>query len=119
MSDPLEALLKLLGDTNLFPPNSRYHLVERGLLEQPDGRKLPYLKRRFLPQADRLPTLVEHTLREGDRIDNLAAQYLGDPELAWRILDANNVLHPLEAEGRPGERLRIALPEGMNGSQDA
>ena len=89
------------------------------LLELPDGRQCAYLRRRFLPPAGRLPLLVEHTVSQGDRLDNLAAQYLGDPELAWRICDANNVIHPREAADRPGESLRITLPEGMNGSQDA
>jgi hypothetical protein len=114
MSDPLEALLKMIGDTNLYPPNSRYHGVERALLEEPDGRKLPYLRRRFLPQPSRsVPAVLEHRVREGDRLDNLAAQYLNDPELAWRICDANNILHPREATEHPGERLRIST-----GSQD-
>ena len=118
MNDPLEALLKMIGDTSLYPANSRYHGTPRALLELADGEKLPYLRRRFLPQAGRLPTLLEHTVNEGDRLDNLAAQYLGDPELFWRLCDANNVLHPREATQRPGERVRISLADG-SGSQDA
>lgn len=118
MNDPLEALLKMIGDTSLYPANSRYHGTPRALLELADGEKLPYLRRRFLPPAGRLPTLLEHTVNEGDRLDNLAAQYLGDPELAWRLCDANNVLHPREATQRPGEQVRISLADG-SGSQDA
>ncbi len=119
MNDPLAALLKMIGDTSLFPANSRYHTTPRALLELADGEKLPYLRRRFLPQANRLPTLLEHAVNQGDRLDNLAAQYLGDPELAWRLCDANNVLHPREATQQPGETLRISLVDGSEGSQDA
>ena len=32
MNDPLEALLQMMGDTNLYPPNSRYHGTPRALL---------------------------------------------------------------------------------------
>jgi hypothetical protein len=118
MNDPLDALLKMIGDTALFPPNSRYHAVERALLEQSDGRKLPYLRRRFLPQPGRLALLVEHSLNEGDRLDNLSAQYLTDAELFWRICDANHVLHPAEATRQAGERLRIPVPGNPTGSED-
>ena len=27
---------------------------------------------------------------QGERLDNVAAQYLGDPTLFWRLCDANN-----------------------------
>ncbi len=119
MNDPLDALLSMLGDQNLYPSNSRYHGIARAVLELPDGRPVGYLRRRFLPPAGRLPLLVEHAVSQGDRLDNLAAQYLGDPELAWRICDANNVMHPREAANRPGESLRITLPDGTPGSQNA
>ena len=31
-----------------------------------------------------------------DRLDVMAAQYLGDPELFWRICDANGAMRPEE-----------------------
>jgi nucleoid-associated protein YgaU len=33
--------------------------------------------------------VLEHVVREGDRLDLLARHYYGDDRLWWRILDAN------------------------------
>lgn len=38
---------------------------------------------------DDAPGVLEHTIREGDRIDLLALYYYNDPRKWWRILDAN------------------------------
>lgn len=59
------------------------------------------------------------TSPRGDRLDNLAAQYLGDPELFWRLCDANSALHPEELTERVGRRLRVTLPEGIPGAPGA
>lgn len=115
MTDPLEALIQAgVLRTALFPPTSRYHGIETATIERPDGEQIIYLRRRFIPPQDKMVLLQEHLVKEGDRLDRLAAQYLGNPELFWRICDANSALSPDELEdiGRP---LRIALPEGMPG----
>ena len=52
-------------------------------------------------------------MAEGDRLDNLAATYLGDPELFWRIADANNAMRAAELTDEIGRALRITLPEGI------
>ena len=46
-----------------------------------------------------------HTVIEGDRVDRLAARYLGRAELWWVICDYNDVFFPLELE--VGAVLRI------------
>ena len=56
--------------------------------------------------------------RQGDRLDNITAEYLGDPEQFWRICDANATLHPAELE-EVGRRLRITLSEGIPGMPNA
>lgn len=33
--------------------------------------------------------LIEHTVKSGERLDQIAAYYYGDPSGWWRILDAN------------------------------
>ena len=43
----------------------------------------------------------------GHRIDTMAAQQIGDPDLWWRIADANGALRPAELTERNGRRLRI------------
>lgn len=99
--------------TNPFPPNSRYYGVETAEWTAPDGKILVYLRRRFLPSPDRFALLQEHAVTEGDRLDNVTAQYLGDPEQFWRLCDANNVMFPTELTDTIGRRLRITLPEGI------
>jgi hypothetical protein len=54
-------------------------------------------------------------VKEPDRLDNIAARYLGDPEQFWRICDANPILEPEELEVA-GRRILITLPEGMPGA---
>ena len=117
MSDPTTQLQALLqgGDdaASPFPPQSRYHGVPVATLLGPGGRVIAYLRRRFVPPPERFVTLQEHTVVQGDRLDNLAAQYLGDPEQFWRICDANAAMRPAELTDAIGRRLRITLPEGM------
>jgi hypothetical protein len=52
----------------------------------------------------------EHVLREGQRLDHLAAQYLADPTAFWRICDVNDVMHPDELKV-VGRRIRIPVKE--------
>jgi hypothetical protein len=59
------------------------------------------------------------TVRDGDRIDRMSAQYLGDPLLYWRICDANGVLRPDELTEIAGFSLRITLPAGVAGGTSA
>jgi hypothetical protein len=102
-----------------FPPNSRYRGVGTAALELPDGRTVIYLRRRFVPPPESLAALGEVTVTQGDRLDLIAAAQLGDPELAWRICDANGALRPEELTEPIGRRLRITLPEGVPGAPSA
>ena len=91
---------------------SRYAQIGTATLTLPDGTQVAYLKRRFVPPMERFELIQEHLVTHGDRFDNVAALYLGDPEQFWRIADANGALLPddlLEV----GRRLRITLPEGI------
>ncbi|BAK76594.1 hypothetical protein NH8B_1777 [Pseudogulbenkiania sp. NH8B] len=101
-----------------FPPNSRYYGCDTAELYDADGRKRVYLRRRFVPDPARFVTLQEYRVVEGDRIDLMAATVLGDPEQFWRLPDANGSLHPRELE-ELGRRIRLTLPEGMPGMNDA
>jgi hypothetical protein len=101
----------------LFPPTSRYHGTGTASLELdggPEGaHRIIYLKRRFVPAAERFAQLRNHTVEAGDRLDNLTARYLGDPTQFWRICDANNAMNPFDLTAEVGRRLRITLPEGL------
>ncbi len=119
MTDPNDALQAMLQPVALkaiaFAPTSRYYGIETATLEMPDGTTVVYVRRRFLPQPDRLVLLQEYQVKQGDRLDNLAAQFVGDAEQFWRICDANTAMRPDELTETIGRRLRITLPEGVPG----
>jgi hypothetical protein len=99
----------------MFDKNSRYANIETATLEVTgsDGTKrmVRYVRRRLLPAAKDLTIVVEHTVTQGDRLDNVTARYLSDPTLFWRVADANNALRPEELTEEIGRALNIALPE--------
>lgn len=96
----------------IFPVNSRYHNLETAKWIAPDGREIIYLKRRFLPPASSSVARVEHVVTQGERLDNITARYLGNPEQFWRLCDANNAMHPAELTAEIGRRLQIPLLQG-------
>jgi hypothetical protein len=102
-----------------FPPTSRYYGLDVATFPFDDGRLIPYLTRRFLPSPDRFAVLSEHVVLEGERLDNITAKYLGDPEAFWRVADANRALRAEELTEVIGRRLRITLPEGIPGTPHA
>lgn len=99
--------------TTNFAPTSRYAQTPMATIERPDGTTLVYLRRRFVPPPERFVELQLHTVVEGERLDHIAAAYLGDPEQFWRICDANRARRPADLTSRVGRRLRITLPEGI------
>lgn len=92
----------------IFPPTSRYAHIETTQLTAAAGRKIVYLRRRFLPKTVP-PIQAIHPVVEGDRLDNITATYLGDPEQFWRICDANRAMHPEETTAEIGRPLDIPL----------
>lgn len=98
-----------------FPPNSRYYGIETLQLASDGGEPIVYLKRRFLPRPERFSAVGEHVVRDMDRPDIVANEYLNDPEQFWRIADANCAMNPSDLTREPGRTLRITLPEGIPG----
>lgn len=120
ITDPMKAILQNINlKTSLFPPTSRYHGIDTATMEMADGKTVIYLRRRFVPSPERFELIQEHTVTEGDRLDNVTAHYLGDPEQFWRIADANNAMQPEELTEEIGRKLRITQPEGIPGAQNA
>jgi nucleoid-associated protein YgaU len=101
-----------------FPMTSRYHGIELATIELSNTQTVAYLRRRFVPPPEHFDLLQEHRVTQGDRLDNITAHYLGDPEQFWRIADANRAMHPDELT-TPDRRLRITLPEGIPGVPNA
>lgn len=102
----------------MLPPTSRYFAVGTATRVTRDGEEILYLRRRFAPHPEQLAPLGEHVVALGDRLDNVAAEHLADPEQFWRIADANRALRPEELVEHVGRRLRITLPDGVPGVTD-
>ncbi len=118
--DPVQAFMQANAlAIPLYPPTSRYYGVATAQLTRPDGTAVAYLRRRFVPPPENFVLLLEHVVAAGDRIDNLAAQHLGDPLQYWRICDANRAMDPAALAATPGDRVRITLPAGVPGIPDA
>ncbi len=109
MSDSVQLILASnAAAASPFALNSRYLGIEITQMVLPDGRTVAYLRRRY-----------EHVVAQADRLDNIAAQYLGDPEQFWKICDANRAMRPDDLTSPVGRRLRITLPEGIPGNRNA
>ena len=102
-----------------FPPNSRYAAVEVVVHTEPGGREIAHLRRRFCPDPDQLVQISSHTVTQGERLDRISAQEIGDPLQFWQIADANRAVRPAALTERLGRRLRITLPEGFGGGAGA
>jgi len=97
-------------------PDSRYAAVPVAVLASvdPSGaeREVRYLRRRFLPPPASGTPLAVHAVVKGDRIDLIAARYLGDATRFWQVCDATRVIHPddLTGEDRIGATVEIPFP---------
>ena len=119
MIDPLQQLLQMQGlAARAFPVDSRYHGLTTLTIEEPDGTKRVYVSRRFIPPTERFALLQTHSVAGGDRLDKLAALYLGNPELFWQLCDANGAMRPNELVETVGRRLRVTLPVDIPGAPD-
>jgi hypothetical protein len=116
----MQALFQFAGlQPSLFAANSRYLGIGTTTLTAADGSSVSYIQRRFIPQPSQLAQLQQHSVVQGDRLDVIAAQYLGDPQLFWRICDANGAMWPEELTATVGRVLRICLPAGIPGGPSA
>ena len=122
MTYPLMAMAQLAALPPVsFPTDSRYHGSAVLYHSTPDGQTIAYLARRIVPQpgAPNFSTIATYTVRHGDRLDLIAAKYLGDPLMAWLICDANGAMRPHDLVATPGRVLSITTPLGVPGGVNA
>jgi nucleoid-associated protein YgaU len=122
MNNPLQALIQMgVVPTVNFPTDSRYYGSGTLSYVSPGGQMITYLARRFVPQpgAPNFATVARHTVRQGDRLDLIAAKYLGDPLIFWLICDANGAIEPAKLVATPGTVLNITMPQGVPGASNA
>ncbi|HTV13593.1 MAG TPA: hypothetical protein VME68_02685 [Acidobacteriaceae bacterium] len=118
MSSPLTAFLQLgLVPPVTFPTDSRYYGYSTLTYTTAAGVSVSYLARRIIPQpgAPNYTTVATHTVVQGERLDLIAAKYLGDPLLFWLLCDANGAMRPIDLVSTPGSTLIITMPQGIPG----
>ena len=120
MSQDIQQLLSAAGlDSTTFEPASRYYGRPLVVTTTSDGEEVVHTSRRFVPPPQHFALLQYHRLEAGDRIDNLAHLYLADPEQFWKLCDGNGIDNPEELVEEIGRLIRITLPEGVQGGDDA
>jgi hypothetical protein len=75
----------------MFASNSRYFPLTTYTVRLPDGRVVTATR---LPLPGITGLAGFHQRVQGDRLDLLAARYLNDPTVFWRLCDANNTPVP-------------------------
>lgn len=116
--NPIQALFEAgIVETTDFPADSRYHGIATHVFVAADGRQLPYLSRRFVPPPESFATTGYRRVKQDERLDQLAAETLGNPEAFWLHCDANRVLWAEELE-LSGRELRLTLPQGVPAPED-
>jgi hypothetical protein len=116
-TDPVQAMLAQTAlIRTLFDASSRYYGIAIETI-QIGGKTVGYLSRRFLPDPSQFQALEQYSVVQGDRLDNLAARFLGDPTLFWRMADANNAMRPEELVATPGSTILITMPQGVTGAR--
>jgi nucleoid-associated protein YgaU len=90
-------------------PNSRYYGDAIEELTLASGSPVRYLARRILPQPSVYAATTTYVITDGDRLDNLAQRFLGDPTLYWMICDANGATDPDELTAQAGQTILIPV----------
>ena len=122
MNYPLQALMQRgIIPSVSFSTDSRYYNSATLQYTAPSGQVITYLARRFVPQpgAPNYATVARHTVTQGDRLDLIAAKYLGDPLIFWLLCDANGAICPNSLIASPGTVLAITTPQGVPGVPSA
>jgi hypothetical protein len=101
----------------MFDYTSRYYSLATAVYVTTDGRQLPYVTRRFLPQAVNLTLLAQVGVTQGDRLDLITARTLGVPTQYWQICDANSAMNPFDLTGDAavGTLVRVPMPQTPQG----
>ena len=91
----------------MFFKGSRYEQVPNKEYEAADGRTIRFKALRAISTP---PGITKHVVDEGERMDHVAFDEFRDPELFWRICDANLAVEPTDLTAEPGRVLDIPEP---------
>lgn len=90
--------------TTMFDEKSRYAKTDQYHAVDQRGRTVTVVA---VPAVLPAPVLGVHRLKQGQRIDHLAAKYLSDPAGFWRIGEANDAMLP----DALAEQIEITIPQ--------
>jgi hypothetical protein len=115
MDSALAALITSAAGTGApTSPGSRYYGAQTEPFTLPDGTTVTYLARRIIPQAATYTATRSYVIVDGDRLDNLASRFLGDPQLYWMICDANGATDPDDLTAQAGRTIVIPVASGVS-----
>jgi hypothetical protein len=89
----------------MFASNSRYYSLTTFTVTPPGGAPIVVVTP-HLPNP--LQLAGYHRTVQGDRLDLLAARYLGDPTVFWKLCDSNNAPAPDALAAEP----LVGIPAG-------
>ena len=93
-----------------FALSSRYAGVVLRSRTAPDGTVQTFLPRRIVPPPGSFTVFGQRKLSGSERIEDIATEAYGDPELYWRIADALPLEDPADLLGQEGRRIPLPLP---------
>jgi hypothetical protein len=94
----------------MFFAGSRYERTGTYHVIGPGGREVTVAKPHRPPPRERVALLGFHPRTEDQRLDVIAAHYLGDATAFWRLCDANATAIPDALAARD----RIGIPAGRS-----
>jgi hypothetical protein len=92
----------------MFFQGSRYENVATDTFTDDSGRAIKFKRIRFIPDT---PAQLAVIVSQGERLDHIAQRIYQDPELFWRICDANLALRPDDLVAQPGLAIKIPPAE--------
>lgn len=115
MDSALAALITSAAGTGApTSTSSRYYGAQTKSFALADGTPVVYLARRIIPQAACYTATQSYVVVAGDRLDNLASRFLGDPLLYWMICDANGATDPDALTAQAGRAILIPVASGVS-----
>lgn len=96
-------------------PNSRYANLGEATFVAPNGHVAVYLRRRILPDPERVRGPIAAT-QPGERADLIAARTLGSPTQFHRICDANAISDPFDVAEEPREQVYLPGQQALLGT---
>ncbi len=92
----------------MFFKGSRYERVETDSITNAAGQVIRFKKLRFIAVS---PARTAVRVIQGERLDLIAQRVYQDPELFWRICDANFALWPPDLVAETGKLLKVPPAE--------